>query len=692
MQELTLFPTESVLFPTSPLSPRINGPFSIKYESRATCGFSVRDKRAKRHRLNILIAARAVSKVYSRGRIGTFGISWLRHRFQRNLFVNMHARSGWRFGIAVAFATLILGLYPQLNLWYLTGKEWKGIYAYNDIDEVAYAAYLKALIDGRPRRNDPYTGRDDREGAPQQESLFSIQFLPPFLVAQTARALGLSLSWAMIALSALVGFLTALILFWLIAAITNDERVAAVGALMVVCLGTMACGQGAIMEVLGRDIAYPYIPFLRRYVPAFPFPFFFLLCGLAWKTLASEDARRKRATAVGAGLVFAVLVYSYFYIWTTAAAWLFCLALVLCLARPDGWMRELKYLGLVGALAALALAPYALMLSRRAETMDSVQLLAFTRAPDLARAPELISLVVLVALMLAINRGRIRLKDRSTIFTLSLALVPYAVFNQQIITGRSLQPIHYEVFIANYVSVLAVILCVSIILRGTRAEGKVPIPGWAMLCAALLVFGWGVVEAKVTTEVLNPHNQYRNKVAPVLNRLAEIASEERDGRRATEQLVFCSDTILSDEVPTLAPQPVLWARHQHIFVGATADESRERFFHWMYYTGYDAGWLERALRGGNFTIVYALFGWGRLSNRLVVNPQPLTQEEITREVKAYGDYIASFNRERAARLPLSYIIVPAGESQIPAQVDYWYERDRGEHVGELVLYRLKLKP
>lgn len=604
----------------------------------------------------------------------------------------MQTRSGWRFGFVVAFATTILALYPQFNLWYLTGKDWNGIYAYNDIDEVAYAAYLKALMDGRPRRSDPYTGRDDRAGAPQQESLFSIQFLPPLVAAKVARTLGLNISWTMIALGALMGFFTALVLFWLIAAVTNDDRVAAIGALSIICLGTLACGQGAIPELLGRDIAYPYLPFLRRYVPAFPFPFFFLMCGLVWKMLAHEEARGKIKTAIGSGLVFAVLVYSYFYIWTTAAAWLFCLALVLTLARPEGWRRELKYLGLTGLLAVLALVPYALLLSRRAETIDSVQLLAYSHAPDLARAPELLCLAVLAALMLAAKRGRIRLKDRSTLFTISLALTPYAVFNQQVITGRSLQPIHYEVFIANYVSVLAVVLCISLIRRGARAADKALFPGWALACAAVLIFGWGLVEAKVTTEVLDPHNEYRNRVTPVIKRLAELSVEPHDGRLATEQLVLTSDMVLADEVPTLAPQPVLWSRHQHIFVGAGAAESKERFYQWMYYADFDAEWLESSLTEPNFAVVYALFGWGRLSDRLVLNPQPLTREELDKEVKAYGDYIASFDRERAARLPLSFLIVPANDAEVPQQVELWYEHDQGQRVGELMLYRLKLKP
>ena len=82
---------------------------------------------------------------------------------------------------------MLLALYPQFNLWHIRGKDWNGAYAYNDVDEVAYAAYLQALIDGRPRRNDPYTGRDDAPSAQQPESLFSIQFIPPYMMALVAR-------------------------------------------------------------------------------------------------------------------------------------------------------------------------------------------------------------------------------------------------------------------------------------------------------------------------------------------------------------------------------------------------------------------------------------------------------------------------------------------------------------------------
>src|SRR5215218_6243142 len=132
----------------------------------------------------------------------------------------------WRFGILAGIVLLICGMYPQLKMWYLRGSDWQGAYAYNDIDEVAYASYLRALIDGRPRKNDPYTGRDDTPETPQPESLFSIQFAAPYSIAIPARIFGISASTAMWISGGFAAFLAGLALFWLIGKVTNDSLLA----------------------------------------------------------------------------------------------------------------------------------------------------------------------------------------------------------------------------------------------------------------------------------------------------------------------------------------------------------------------------------------------------------------------------------------------------------------------------------
>ena len=52
----------------------------------------------------------------------------------------------------------------------------------------------------------------------------------------------------------------------------------------------------------------------------------------------------------------------------------------------------------LGVGCALFLGPYAYLLAKRSHSMDEVQMLVNTRAPDLTRMPELISFVVLAVI------------------------------------------------------------------------------------------------------------------------------------------------------------------------------------------------------------------------------------------------------------------------------------------------------
>ncbi|HEX8423915.1 MAG TPA: hypothetical protein VF634_10915, partial [Pyrinomonadaceae bacterium] len=89
----------------------------------------------------------------------------------------------WRLGLLAAVAMTLLALLPQAHLLRARSDNWHGAYASFDGDETAYAAYLNALIAGRPRLTDPYTGHDDEARAPLPESLFSIQFVPAYALA-----------------------------------------------------------------------------------------------------------------------------------------------------------------------------------------------------------------------------------------------------------------------------------------------------------------------------------------------------------------------------------------------------------------------------------------------------------------------------------------------------------------------------
>jgi hypothetical protein len=97
------------------------------------------------------------------------------------------------------------------------------------------------------------------------------------------------------------------------------------------------------------------------------------------------------------------------------------------------------------------------------------------------------------------------------------------------------------------------------------------------------------------------------------------------------------------------------------------------------------------LKNGNFVVVIALFGWGRNHDRLTVNAVPLTHEEIATEVNAYAQYIDGFDRERASRPALAYVVTDAYGQFDFSNVDRWYERDAGERLGNFMLYHMRLR-
>ena len=594
----------------------------------------------------------------------------------------------WRFGLIAGLFLAIFTLYPQFKMWYLCGSDWQGHYAYNDIDEVAYSGYVKALIDGRPRKNDPYTGRDDAPDDPQPESLFSIQFAAPYLIAIPARIFGVGAPWAMTIAGALAGFFAALAAFWVIGKITGNSLYAMMGSLFVLAGGALAAGEGAIGEILDFSYSYPYFPAFRRYIPAVPFAFFLAMIALVWLLLNTADLRKRIIFGASAALCFAFTNFSYFYTWTTAAAWLGCLFVVWLIVRPEGFWRDFKAFIALGVGYLCSLIPYALLLSKRSHTMDDVQLLVLTHAPDFHRVPEYISVVVLLIIIGGILLKIISFKQRETLFAISFALVPLVVFNQQIITGQSLQPIHYQVFIGNYVAALSLVVAIGILLKNSEIFNK-PLTKILITSVAVLAIVWGFVECHYTVRVLDDANIERDRGFDVGKYLTEIAAKNGDTHKT---VIMPFSMLQGDDLPTIAPQSVLWARHQHVFAGVSWQENKERYYQYLYFQRTTPEELADAMKNkGDFVSIIALFGWGRHTDRLNSAYKPLTYGEIDEEVRKFADYIKTFNPRNSPDTILSYVIVPNDWNVDFTNIDNFYQRESIADFPAYSLYKVRLK-
>jgi hypothetical protein len=215
-------------------------------------------------------------------------------------------------------------------------------------------------------------------------------------------------------------------------------------------------------------------------------------------------------------------------------------------------------------------------------------------------------------------------------------------------------------------------------------------PKRALVWVAIVAFEWGAYEAHVAAMGSREFNRQLTAAQPVAARLVQLArTEARDASRPT---VLSTDLFVADCLPESAPQSVLWAPHMLVFSGASAAESKERLFQYLYYTGVEASEIGRFFDDGNYYgVALGLFGFDRVIEGLSEHREPITRQEIEREGQLYAEYIVSFNRARAAGPKLSYVITPSEKEADLTNLDRWYERDEGERIGDYMLYRVRLR-
>ncbi len=596
-----------------------------------------------------------------------------------------------RYALIPIISLAALAIFPELTLRLVRGSAWNGSYFVSNYDEVAYSAYVNALINGSSRKNDPFLAVEDSSRSPQPESFYSIQFVPAYALALPARMLGLSASSAFIILSLFAAILSAMAIFSLLYAVTEEELLSAVGALVILCFGTAAAFQGQLGFWLRGSAISDFFPFLRRYQPGFIFPLFFVFCGLVWRNLMQNGRKKEIIYSVLAGLSFAVLVFSYFYLWTAAAAWLACLTL-LYLLKKDARFKALINAGIIGLIAAVTLIPYSFMIANRSTDMDTLVLLKHTHLPHLASVPLISGLIIAIAILFAVLKGVARLSSHRVLFAISFTLTPLILSNQQILTGRSLQPVHYEIFISNYLVLTALILFLSLVFQHLAA-GKKWVFRRALFYTAFLALGWGVIEATGSIKRTGSVARLRDESIPAIAYIDSLERMDHSNGATNERpaVVLATNFITTSFIPSVSSLRALWTPHTSFAGGIDFAENRRLFYLYMFYSGYNEKDLAEALKNNVFEVNSALFGPDRALPALGHGNHPISEQERQSEIGNYAEFAKHFDKESAVNPLLSYLIVSEEPSPNLSNLDQWYERDEGKTLGRFRVYSVKLR-
>ena len=170
------------------------------------------------------------------------------------------------------------------------------------------------------------------------------------------------------------------------------------------------------------------------------------------------------------------------------------------------------------------------------------------------------------------------------LITLSFALLPFVLFNQQIVTGRSLQPMHYEQFVGSYTILIAAGLAISLLWRGADSKRRLPLGLLLVMGGLALCLGNGR-DLDLNAQFADL-NVTRDDARGVGLRLRTLAKEAGPDRLQPREVVFTPDIFTADNLPMAAPQAVL-APHMLFFSGVTIEENKGRFFQFLYYSGVD---------------------------------------------------------------------------------------------------------
>ena len=586
-----------------------------------------------------------------------------------------------KFALIAVVAMCIIALYPQISLWLTQGSNWHGSYFVSNYDEPAYSAYVNGLIHGNSRKSDPFIGKNDSVETPQPETLYSIQFVPAYAVALPARVLGVSVSTAFIFLIVFIAAFSTLVLIILLYEFSEDSLFATVGSVVVLSFGTAVAFQGELRYLIDGRILVDFLPFLRRYQPGLAFPLFFVFCFLVWRAVASQRTNKLAAYSAASGLVFSVLVFSYFYIWTAAAAWLACFVLVSIVSNKEDRTKVLKICAIVGAFAIAALIPYFYLLSLRAQHLDSVQLLTLTRMPEIASPSMLIGIVVVILTVLLSKYGSLDIDRQQKTAIFSFALTPIVLFNQQIVTGHSLQPVHYEIFIANYLVLISAVLLLWSIFK--TKEKRSFRRGLAYVGIAAIV--WGLFEASSSSSRNAVAAEIRDESVPA------IAFASRSADKPESAVIHATNFVTADFVASVSNARSLWNAHTSSAGGVDVRENKRLFYLYNYYSGFGADDLSIALQRNSFEVTSAIFGAERALPSLGQTTQAISAKEIDIEAKKYADFSNNFSAVDAADPVLTNIIVPTDGETNFANLDRWYSRDSGQKFGIFTVYKLTPK-
>lgn len=347
-----------------------------------------------------------------------------------------------KLAIVLALFTSILIIAPQIYFRFEHRAD--GIYQGIELlPDSPRSALTREVLDGHPGVRNVYY-KDGKDGP------YLWQPLQPMVVGYMGKLFSLDINNTILLSRLVLPFITFLIMYAFVLLMYRDKLVASCSVAVLLLADALLSYAGVykILHGLSPDsflrIASPVNPAMI-FIPFFAFLIVFYLF------YQKKDWRYGAASAVLLGLNF----YNYFYTWT----WLFAFGgvLVLIFFIQKKW-SEVVRLSSVFAGALIVAIPYFINMYKASLYPTYAE--ASARFGVVAsHAPEFVGFTVIGALAIFLF-GFPRDDRQKYFFGLALLVTPFITQNQQILTGKVLQPAHYHWFFNKPLAFIFVLIVV----------------------------------------------------------------------------------------------------------------------------------------------------------------------------------------------------------------------------------------
>ncbi len=426
-----------------------------------------------------------------------------------------------RLAIALALLTSIIVAFPQI--YFRIEHRNDGIYQGIELlPDSPWSARAREVQDGHLNFGNVY----QKDG---KDNPYIYPPLGPIVVGYMGEMFNLDINNTILLSRLVLPFLVFILIYGFVFLFSRDKLVALSSGTVLLLADSILSfsGLSAILHGASPD------HFLRLARPVNPAMIYFFLFGfLASFWLFYRE--KKWVYGIISGIILGLNFYTYFYTWTYLYA--FGAILIIFLFVRKEW-REMFRIGVVYLISLVLAIPYSLNVYR-ASLFSTFEELGQRNGVILTHQPLFVGLVIIAALAIflllfsKVDRGKY-------IFGLAILLTPLVTMNQQIITGKIVEPDHYHWFFHKPLAFIFVLITIFYLLGRYKFD---------YYKKALTVFI--LISSIVTGTLVQTYAYYydsndggriaveRQKYGPVMNWLNKNASKEAVvfGNRETSNL------------------------------------------------------------------------------------------------------------------------------------------------------------